>query len=121
MRTQQGLDRLTFFTDAVAAIAMTLLIVPLVELATDSSDTTPNVTVFLRENKYELLAFIISFVVIAALWIAHHRIFEQVGDYSSILRVLTLALAFTIAFLPLPTALASEYEADRITIALYIG
>lgn len=120
MHTQQGLDRLTFFTDAIAAIAMTLLIVPLVELATEASATT-STTVFLRDNKYQLLAFVISFVVIAVLWIAHHRIFEGVGDYSPFLRGLILVWAFTIAFMPLPTALASESGDDRATIALYIG
>lgn len=121
MQTQQGLDRLAFFTDAVAAIAMTLLIVPLVELATSTTDKEPDTAAFLRENSDQLLAFVISFVVIAVLWVAHHRIFEQVAAYSPALRVLTLAWAFTIAFLPLPTALASEYSNDRVTTALYIG
>ena len=79
MQTQQGLDRLAFFTDAVAAIAMTLLIVPLVELATASSDKEADTAAFLSENKEKLLAFVISFVVIAVLWVAHHRIFEQVA------------------------------------------
>lgn len=116
-----GLERLAFFTDAVAAIAMTLLIVPLVEVATAEDNTVDSAADFLYDNRWQLMAFVISFAVIAALWTAHHRIFEDIADYSPMLRNLNLMWVFTIAFLPLPTALASEYNTDRVTIAVYIG
>lgn len=38
IRTDRGLDRLVNFTDAAVAIAITLLVLPLVDLVTDGED-----------------------------------------------------------------------------------
>jgi uncharacterized membrane protein len=38
MRTERGLDRLVTFLDAVVAIAITLLVLPLVELLGEGHD-----------------------------------------------------------------------------------
>jgi len=121
MRTQRGLERLVFFTDAVVAISVTLLIVPLVDSATQSAAVTPTPGQFLQDNTSALIAFGISFAVIARLWVAHHSVMEQAVAYSPALRTANLAWAFTIAFLPLPTVLASEYRTDRVSLGLYIG
>jgi uncharacterized membrane protein len=119
--TERGLDRLIFFTDAVAAIAITLLILPLVDLVPEASDRGTSSTEFLQENVYQILGFLISFVVIARLWRAHHAIFEHVRAYSKRLMTLSLLWAFTVVVLPLPTALVSELDDDRSSVALYIG
>jgi uncharacterized membrane protein len=44
MQTERGLDRLTYFTDAIAAIAITLLILPIVDHVADSE--APDVGAF---------------------------------------------------------------------------
>lgn len=120
MQTTKGLERLVFFTDAVTAIAITLLIVPLVDLTTSSARTVSSGQ-FLRDNSSAVVAFLISFVVISRLWVAHHSMFEHVAAYTPALRTASLIWAFTIAFLPLPTAMASEYQTDAFTIAIYVG
>ena len=121
MTTERGLDRLIFFTDAVAAIAITLLILPLVDLLPEAANGVEEVSTFLSDNGGQLLGFAISFVVIARLWRAHHAIFEHVRAYSSGLLRLSLVWAFTIVLLPLPTAIISEFSRDRLASALYIG
>ena len=121
MTTERGLDRLIFFTDAVAAIAITLLILPLVDLVPEAAGSGQEVSTFLSDNGGQLLGFTISFVVIARLWRAHHAIFEHVRNYSSALVRLSLVWAFTIVALPLPTAIISEFSRDRLASALYIG
>ena len=119
--SERGFDRLIFFTDAVAAIAITLLILPLVDLVPEASAQGLTVAEFFSGNWDQIIGFLISFVVIARLWRAHHAIFEHVATYNNTLVLLTLGWAFTIVVLPLPTALISELRVDRVGIAFYIG
>jgi len=120
MQTTRGLDRLIFFTDAIAAIAITLLILPLADLVPlTPTDVLPGQ--FLLDHLSELLAFLLSFAVIARLWIAHHSLFEHVSAYSPALRNLSLLWAFTIVVLPLPTAMVAHWSTDSIVVGFYIG
>lgn len=119
MQTERGLDRLTYFTDAIAAIAITLLVLPIVDRVADSD--APDVSAFLSDNLAALGAFALSFVLIARFWMVHHGIFEFVAAYSPRLRTLSLAWAFTIALLPLPSAMLSEWPTTPLMVAFYIG
>lgn len=121
MPTTRGLDRVVFFTDAVAAIAITLLILPLVDSVAQAAQQGVGVDQFLRDNRDGLAAFGLSFAVIARLWITHHAIFEHVTSYTSTLIVLNLAWSFTVVFLPLPTEIISQFPTSATTVALYIG
>jgi uncharacterized membrane protein len=121
MRTTRGLERLIFFTDAITAIAITLLILPLVDLVPDAADHYKTAGDFLADHLGEALSFVVSFAVIARLWIGHHALFEHVRAYSSRLLALSLLWAFTIVLLPLPTALFSEYSSSFSTVSFYIG
>jgi uncharacterized membrane protein len=120
MGTKRGFDRMIFFTDAVTAIAITLLILPLVDLVPEAKPDT-SAAVFLGDHLSQLFSFALSFVVIARLWVANHRIFEHVELATRALMWLNLAWAFTVVFLPLPTALTAGLHPSRSTIALYIG
>jgi uncharacterized membrane protein len=123
MGTSRGFDRLVFFTDAVTAIAITLLILPLVELVPEYSAAHHGGTVggFLQEYFTQLWAFLLSFVIIARLWLANHRALEPVERQSPLLLTLSLAWAFTVVVLPLPTALIASLTNDRSGTAFYIG
>lgn len=119
--TTRGLDRLVFFTDAIAAIAITLLVLPLVDLVPELADHGATVGDFFAEHRGQLLAFLISFAVIARLWYAHHQLFEHVAAYTPALVILTILWAFTIVLLPLPTSLTAELDPSPGTIGFYIG
>ncbi len=121
MQTDRGLDRLTYFTDAIAAIAITLLILPLVDLVPGTDTTTFTPFDFLRAHLPEIGGFILSFAVIARLWMLHHSLFEHVASYSVPLRTLSLAWAFTIVLLPLPTAMVAHWSPEAIIVGFYIG
>ena len=77
---KRALDRLMFFSDAVAAIAATLLILPLVDDA--SAIGHRSVGDLLSDNWPALFAFALSFAVIYRFWIIHHHLYENVNDYS---------------------------------------
>jgi uncharacterized membrane protein len=79
MQTTRGLDRLVFFTDAVTAIAITLLVLPLVDSVTEAAHAGLSAEQFIGNNVAAIAGFALSFLVIARLWIAHHSTFEHVG------------------------------------------
>lgn len=120
--TERGIERLIFFTDAVAAIAITLLILPLVDIVT-SSATAPHASVasFISDNLSQILAFALSFLIIARLWLANHRVLENTVRTTSLLMWLDIAWAFTIVVLPLPTEITAVYHQSVQTVTLYIG
>jgi uncharacterized membrane protein len=120
MRTERGFHRLVNFSDAVVAIAITLLVLPLVDSASRIGGT--DVHVFLRENWHQIFAFALSFLVIANFWWAQHQMFEQVRSYNTGLVVAMFLWLFAIVILPFPTELlGSTRRTDTTTHAVYIG
>lgn len=124
MGTARGFDRLVFFTDAVTAIAITLLILPLVDLVPDyvtHHQHTGTAAGFIHDNWTSVWSFALSFLIIARLWMVNHSILEPVERQSRPLLVLDIAWAFTIVVLPLPTALVATLATEPTGVAFYIG
>ncbi|MFI5953661.1 TMEM175 family protein [Cryptosporangium sp. NPDC051539] len=120
MRKERGLERFLTFLDAIVAIAVTLLILPLVELL-DEVDQNASLRDLLDENRNKIWAFLLSFVVIVAFWRAHHSIFTHVARYDSWLGLFSLAWALTIVALPFPTQIIAVLDTSRATFGLYVG
>ncbi|MDO9454592.1 TMEM175 family protein [Nocardioides sp.] len=116
----RDLDRFLTFLDAVVAIAITLLVLPLVDLTTDLP-TDADVGDLLVEHQAEIWAFLLSSVVIARLWFGQHRTLRHVVAYDDRVAGLLMAWGLTIAFLPFPTALVAEVSTNDLTKVLYIG
>lgn len=115
-----GVSRLVSFVDAVTAIAMTLLILPLVDEASGIGTQSPGA--FLEENAYGLFAFALSFVVIFRFWLGHHRMYEGVTGYTPGLVWLNMLWLLGIVFLPFPTELLdSAGQESPLANGLYIG
>jgi uncharacterized membrane protein len=100
-------DRVLFFSDAVFAIAITLLAVELHVPAAAARITTGQE---LYNAKSSLISFGISFAVIALFWLGHHGIFRYITAIDRPLIMLNLIFLGTIAFLPYPTALLSAHS-----------
>jgi uncharacterized membrane protein len=115
----RDLDRLLTFVDAVVAIAITLLVLPLAEVGGELGEG--GVGELLREHGDDLIGFGLSFVVIARLWVGQHRIVSGLVHQSTTLTWLLLAWAFTIVFLPFPTSLVTATDHDPAAKILYIG
>jgi uncharacterized membrane protein len=117
---RHGLERLVFFTDAVVAIAITLVALPLVDSARQLGDHSA--ATFLRENMSGLIAAGISFVVISEFWRDHHRLFVSATGYTRTVIRLNLLWLGGIVALPVATILdVSSRHADRVALALYLG
>ncbi len=91
-------ERLIFFSDAVIAIAMTLLAL---ELPVPNGRTDSEVWHSFAEMLHgEYLTFVISFAVIGAFWVAHHQFFRKIHTVDPTLRRLNLLWLFFIVILP---------------------
>ncbi|MBO3102305.1 TMEM175 family protein [Cellulomonas fengjieae] len=120
IRTDRGLDRLVNFTDASVAIAITLLVLPLIDLVTDGTERSAGS--LLTQEGGTFLAFGISFVVIASFWVGHHRVFEHLQDYSKAMLWANFLWLASIVFIPFTTQLlADEGTDDPAVNALYIS
>lgn len=120
-------ERAKAFVDAVVAIAMTLLILPLMESATQlgeerSDGRTPGLLPWLADHEQQLMSFLISFVVIAMFWIRHHRLFSRVERVTQALLWLLMPWLACIVWLPIATALSGQVDSsDPLVKAVYIG
>ncbi|THG36231.1 DUF1211 domain-containing protein [Glaciibacter flavus] len=121
IRTERGLDRLVNFSDATVAIAITILVLPLVDLAA-TFGKTENFGEFFVAHSSAFVAFGITFVVIGQFWVIHHRVFEWVIDYSYRMVWINLLWLASIVFLPFAAnALSNIKVRDGGVYALYIG
>src|ERR1044072_9653819 len=78
--TGLSFERVVFFSDAVFAIVITLLVLELkVPHLTEHNEPA------LRHALFELfprvVGFVVSFLIIGLMWIEHHRIFRYIEDY----------------------------------------
>ena len=112
-------DRLVLFTDAVVAIAITLLILPLVDVVTEAKSHGVDAVGVITENKAQIYSFLLSFVVISSFWLGHHRVFEHVKAYTPAIMRLNLLWLLTIVVLPFPTQIVGVYDSDQFTAGLY--
>lgn len=119
-KTQRGLDRLANFADATVAIAITLLILPLVDLSHEVA--TKTMLQLVIDNAGAFVAFAISFVLIARYWMAHQRIFECVQGYSPALVWINVLWLASIVCIPFSaSALSSGKGGDSGVAPFYIG
>lgn len=112
-------ERILFFSDAVFAIVITLLVL---EIKVPHLEN-PNESV-IRHALFELLpkflGFFFSFFIVGMLWIEHHRIFRFIGNWDFGLVWRNLLFLLFVAFVPFPTALFSEYSHSRSAFILYV-
>ncbi|RFA08795.1 hypothetical protein B7R54_05800 [Subtercola boreus] len=111
-------ERLQYFSDAVFAIALTLLVL---EIALPEIQDPTNLTI--NEGLLDLwpkfLAYALSFGVIAINWAGHHRKFAVTTGFDAGVVWIDLLLLFLIAFLPFPTSLLSDYPGYVTPVILY--
>ncbi len=108
-RTRDGFTRLITFADAVVAIALTLLVLPLTDLANEEIGEE-NFGRFIADHYLVVVSFLISFAVIWALWRNHHRTIEHFVAYDDTLFKLHFVWLLTIVILPFATAVLDNTD-----------
>lgn len=113
-----GLDRLIFFSDAVFAIAMTLLALDIHLPEYSGPISNEDLTIVLLSLWPKYLSYVISFLVTGTLWLGHHRKFRYITKYDSRLIFINIFLLMVVAFLPFPTTVLS-HQTVQVSIIFY--
>ena len=109
------LERLILFSDAVFAIAITLLVI---EIKIPELHEGPvSDKAILKELAHlipKFIGFIISFMLIGLYWTIHHRLFGYVANFDKKLLGLNLLFLFFIVLMPFSTGLYGEYAGPQL-------
>lgn len=97
--------RLEAFSDGVFAIAITLLVL---EIRVPRGESQSLVTA-LVDLWPEYLAYVISFLTIAVMWVNHHHLFKHIKRTDNVLLFLNSLLLMAITFVNFSTALLADY------------
>lgn len=115
-RVEKDVDRVAFFSDAIFAIAITLLVLR-ISVPPKSAALGPA----LVDIWPSFLVFVISFWVIGRYWLMHHRLFRYVRGYDNRFIGIDLFLMLCICFVPYPTELLGSHQQEPLSVVLYAG
>jgi uncharacterized membrane protein len=118
--TGLSFERVVFFSDAVFAIVITLLVLEL-KVPHITEHTEPALRRALFELFPSVMGFVVSFLIIGLMWTEHHRIFRYIDNYNAGLLWRNLLLLLCVSFVPFPTALFSENFWSQTAFVLYTG
>jgi len=108
------LERIILFSDAVFAIAITLLVIEIKVPSlhgTEATEADLLHAIALLVPKF--VGFLISFFLIGLYWTRHHLLFGYIADYSSKLVWLNLLFLLTIVLMPFSTGIFGEYSTPQ--------
>jgi uncharacterized membrane protein len=117
--------RLESFSDAVIAVAATLLVLNLVVPPPGSPEVAHGLGHALGSKWPAYDAYAISFITIGIIWINHHVVISRLREADHSILILNLLLLMTIGLLPFATALLSTYltepQGQHLAAAAYSG
>ena len=101
-------ERLAFFSDAVFAIAITLLVIDFKVPDITANSTYQEVLQQLFDLKFHFLAILFSFFLIATYWYHHHFLFKYIHNYNSKIIVANMFVLLPIIFFTFTTTFWAE-------------
>ncbi len=116
---EHRLERMIFFSDAVFAIAITLLVIEIHAPHLPYGASSHDYAVALAEQTPSFAGFLISFFVIGAFWAGHHRAFALARHWNDRLVAPNLMFLASIAAMPFFTAFMSGNPTRRLPVLVY--
>jgi uncharacterized membrane protein len=111
--------RLEALSDAMFAVALTLLILDIRVPEVDGP--AGDVTVALLALLPKIGIYLLSYMIVGFVWTWHNIMFSLIARSTRLLMWINLALMLPVAFLPFATALASRYPGFRWSAVVYGG
>ncbi len=116
--TDHPLERLVFFSDAVFAIAITLLVIE-IHVPRLSGGSNAEAWSALLHLLPSFFGFVLSFLVIGRFWIGHHNAFTMIDHYDGRLAWPNLLLLMCIALMPFASAFMSANLGQFVPTLFY--
>lgn len=113
------IERTVYFSDAVFAIAITLLALDLEVPEIPAGSVATELPGRLLEIWPRFLSFVFSFVIIGNYWMAHHRTFRYIRGYDRRLLFINLLFLMWVVLIPFSSSLLGEYGGEQISVVLY--
>jgi len=111
--------RLEAFSDGVIAIIITIMVLELKIPELPESFNEKDVRTALFGLVPKLLAYLLSFIIVAILWINHHSLFDKIPHSTSSLVWYNAFLLFVMSLIPLPTAFMAEHILLKEAVMFY--
>lgn len=102
-------NRIEAFSDGVIAIIITIMVFDLKVEDLPNDFTNTDVWKVLLGIVPKLLAYSLSFIVLAIMWLNHHSLFDKIPHSDSKLIWHNTFLLFTMSLIPLPTAFLAQH------------
>lgn len=112
-------NRVEAFSDGVIAIIITLMILEIKLPHIEDSYSSKETWLLLYEIVPHLFSYVLSFIVIAILWINHHSMFHQIKHADNKLIWYNLHLLFWMSLIPLPTSFLGTHPFKPEATAFY--
>ena len=110
-------ERLAFFSDAVFAIAITLLVIEFKIPIVTNNSTYDSVWIQIANLKFTAFSLLVSFILISKYWIRHHLLFKHIHNYNKQIVIANLIMLLPIIFFPFTTAFFGEsIQNDKVVI-----
>jgi len=110
-------ERIAFFSDAIFAIAITLLIIEFKVPHIEKDTSFEKAFTDILNLKYSLFSLLLSFYLIASYWIKHHFLFKHIVNYNRTIVVANMFTLLPIIFFPFTTAyIAETIENENVVV-----
>lgn len=115
------LERTISFSDAVIAIAITLIVLALEVPQLESPDSVGDLADELSDLLPDFFAYVLGFFVVGRFWVVHHAFFGQLTSMDGGLTALNLLFLGLIALMPFPTNLYGDYSDNALALTVFAG
>jgi uncharacterized membrane protein len=109
-------SRIVAFSDGVFSIAITLLVLA---ITIDKHVPADELAHALWEEREAVLAYAISFAVIARFWIVHHSFFSEVTAFDGRLIALNMLYLGWLVLIPFSSSVLGEYGGQLPAVIVY--
>jgi uncharacterized membrane protein len=118
LSTDHRLDRTVFFSDAVIAIAITLLIIEIHVPHVPGNDVNEGIAALVKLAP-SFFGFVLSFLVIGRFWLGHSAALASMVSYDPRLFRANLYFLMMIALMPFATAFLSQNLGQIVPAVFY--